>query len=103
MITFDEYQSHGMLRTYKPGRLLNHILGLCGEAGEAADMIKKDTYHSVPYKREEMVKELGDVLWYLTALAEDHGLRLADIAEENMRKLKERYPDGFVHGGGIRA
>jgi NTP pyrophosphatase (non-canonical NTP hydrolase) len=100
-VTFSEYQE-AMKRTYRPNRRLNHILGLCGEAGETADMIKKDEYHRVPYKREEMKKELGDVLWYLTALAEDEGLTLDEIAQGNVEKLQRRYPEGFVPGGGIR-
>lgn len=101
--TYDlnQYQE-AMNRTYKPNRMLNHILGLCGEAGETAELIKKDQYHSKPYDRAIMKDELGDVLWYLTALAQDHDLTLAEIAERNAEKLAMRYPNGFVKGGGIR-
>ncbi len=97
----NDYQA-AMARTYKPNRMLNHILGLCGEAGETAELIKKDTYHAKPYDPFIMKDELGDVLWYLTALAQDHGFTLNDIAERNAEKLSLRYPNGFVHGGGVR-
>lgn len=101
--TYDlnQYQE-AMNRTYKPKRLLNHILGLCGEVGETAELIKKDIYHSKPYEREKMKSELGDVLWYLTALAQDNDLTLSEIAQGNAEKLAARYPNGFVKGGGIR-
>ena len=97
----NDYQE-AMRRTYKPNRMMNHILGLVGEAGEVAELIKKDQYHDKPYERQKMRDELGDVLWYLTALAEDHGFTLAEIAERNAEKLSLRYPNGFVRGGGIR-
>jgi NTP pyrophosphatase (non-canonical NTP hydrolase) len=97
----DKYQAE-MRRTYKPERLLNHILGLCGEAGEVADAIKKAHFHGVAYELAAIKKELGDVLWYVAALAEDHGLTLSEIAKENVEKLRRRYPDGFVSGGGVR-
>jgi NTP pyrophosphatase (non-canonical NTP hydrolase) len=100
-MTFDEYQQE-MRRTYKPGRLAGHALGLTGEAGEVADLVKKSLYHSVPYSVEQIEKELGDVLWYVAAVAEEHGLTLNAIAAANAEKLRKRYPDGFVHGGGLR-
>lgn len=97
----NRYQE-AMNRTYKPNRMLNHILGLCGEAGETAELIKKDQYHSKPYDRNTMKDELGDCLWYLTALGQDHDLTLAEIAERNAEKLAARYPHGFQPFGGIR-
>lgn len=100
-MTFDEYQQE-MRRTFKRDRLAGHALGLTGEAGEVADLVKKAVYHGVGHTPDEMAKELGDVLWYLTAVAEEYGLSLADVAAGNIAKLKARYPDGFVKGGGIR-
>ena len=100
-MTFDEYQ-HEMRRTYRSGRLAGHTLGLAGEAGEVADMVKKSLYHDVLYTQDAIKKEIGDVLWYAAAVAEDHGLTLTECATGNVEKLRRRYPDGFVHGGGIR-
>lgn len=98
---FDTYQAE-MHRTYHHGRLEGHALGLAGETGEICDMVKKALYHKVPYDLDAMKKELGDLLWYLTAVASDHGFKLSDVAETNVQKLRKRYPSGFVAGGGIR-
>lgn len=72
-------------------------LGLAGEAGEVADLLKKVLGHGHEMDREKLSKELGDVLWYVADLATLHGLKLSDIAEKNIAKLKERYPEGFSH------
>lgn len=100
-MTFAEYQD-AMRRSYIPGRRVNHVLGIAGEAGEVCELVKKDEYHAKPYDKEKMKDELGDVLWYVTAMAEDHGYTLEEIAEGNALKLAKRYPNGFVTGGGIR-
>ena len=83
-------------------RLLVQALGLCGEAGEVADMMKKWAWHDKPLNRERMIDELGDVLWYVSDLASALNLSLDGIATHNVAKLRRRYPDGFVTGGGIR-
>lgn len=104
-MTFDEYQAAAM-RTAKraPGEEVSHemhlavmALGLTGEAGEVADMIKKSLGHGHGYDVDELRKELGDVLWYLTALAEHCGIDLEWIAKANVEKLQKRYPNGFSH------
>ena len=72
-------------------------LGLAGEAGEFANLIKKALYHGHD-RNETFIKaaeELGDVLWYLAAAADKIGLSLSQIAEANIAKLRLRYPDGF--------
>lgn len=74
-------------------------LGLNGEAGEVAEIIKKNACHGIPINKEHLREELGDVLWYLTVLAEVNGLTLAEIAVGNIDKLKARYPHGFVKRG----
>lgn len=102
-MTFHEYQRESARYVpFKPHLLAGLTLGLTGEAGEVAELVKKALYHDVPYSDEDMEKELGDVLWYLTAVARECGLSLADIAQQNLEKLRKRYPDGFVPGGGIR-
>jgi NTP pyrophosphatase (non-canonical NTP hydrolase) len=75
--------------------LLVWSLGLAGEAGEFADMMKKHVGHGHPLNRDKAKKELGDVLWYLATLADGLGLRLSDVADSNIEKLRARYPDGF--------
>ena len=76
-------------------RLVCGALGLTGEAGEAADLVKKHLYHGHPLDRVKLQKELGDVLWYLVLVADALGLTLSDVAEANLVKVGERYPDGF--------
>lgn len=70
-------------------------LGLCGEAGEVAELIKKWVGHGHPLEKDKIKEELGDVLWYLAALATHMGFSLEVVARENIDKLKARYPDGF--------
>lgn len=70
-------------------------LGLAGEAGEFANMIKKLTAHGHPISQEELTNELGDVLWYLAEAATACGLNLDHIAKKNIEKLSTRYPEGF--------
>ena len=76
--------------------LLNAALGLTGEAGEFADAIKKALFHHHGLNKDALVKELGDMLFYIRLAALGLGVSLEHIAEENDRKLRARYPDGFT-------
>ncbi len=75
--------------------LINGVMGLCGEAGEAIDLVKKHLAQGHPLDRERLAGELGDIAWYLaeTALAIDYDLDT--VCRMNLEKLKERYPEGF--------
>lgn len=73
----------------------NYAMGLSGESGEVTDYLKKVLFHGHEMDREKLKDELGDVLWYLSNLADSAGIDLDDIAEWNIEKLKKRYPDGF--------
>lgn len=99
---FNDYAQY-VRRTMGGRSIAVFTLGLCGEAGEFAEIIKKHIGHSIEAKREQMVAELGDVLWYLTAVAETIEVRLSEIVAFNVEKLKKRYPEGFVEGGGDRS
>jgi NTP pyrophosphatase (non-canonical NTP hydrolase) len=81
---------------------LNAALGLAGESGEVAELIKKELFQGRAYEPARMLEELGDVLWCLDCMAEVHGFTLEDVARANVAKLRARYPDGFVKGGGVR-
>lgn len=76
-------------------RLIIAALGLAGEAGEFANMVKKMTAHGHPLDVEALGEELGDVMWYVAEAASACGLALGDLGEENVEKLRRRYPDGF--------
>ena len=75
--------------------LTNAALGLNGEAGEVADIVKKVLHHGHELDSEKLIKELGDVLWYVAEAADAIGVELSEVARRNIKKLRARYPDGF--------
>ena len=75
--------------------LLNGVLGLCGESGECADMIKKHLFQGHELDKSHLAKELGDVAWYMAITAHHLGYNLDTIFEMNISKLLARYPEGF--------
>jgi NTP pyrophosphatase (non-canonical NTP hydrolase) len=76
-------------------RLNLGALGLCGEAGEFAELIKKHHFHGKPLDRQHALKELGDVLWYIMFCASTLGSSLEEVAQINNAKLRARYPNGW--------
>lgn len=79
-------------------RLLQGIMGLCGEAGECMDLLKKHMFQEHHLSKTHLMKELGDVAWYLAVSADALGFSLEEIFEANIQKLKERYPNGEFEG-----
>ena len=75
--------------------LQNAALGLAGEAGEFADIIKKVSFQGHTLDETHLAQEIGDVLWYCALAATGLGLDLNDIAQNNIDKLMRRYPNGF--------
>lgn len=71
------------------------VIGLVGEAGEVADLIKKGVFHQHGLDKKKIFEELGDVLWYVAALCTTLGLDLASVMDANVEKLKRRYPNGY--------
>jgi len=101
---FEEYQKRATATAIYPAKfsVLYPALGLAGEAGEVADKVKKivrDNKQLVD-EREELAKELGDVLWYINAMARDIGYSLEVIAEINLNKLESRKERGTLQGSG---
>lgn len=98
-LTMDEYQRLANSTAGAGGdgerRLMVSALGLAGEAGEFANLVKKLTAHGHDVDTEVLADELGDVLWYVAEAASACGLNLEDIAEANVAKLRKRYPQGF--------
>ena len=98
-MTINEYQSLAM-RTLNPELnkkdvLINGVMGLCGESGEAIDIVKKHLAQGHELDREKLIKELGDVAWYLAETAYALDVPLEEVFERNIAKLKARYPQGF--------
>ena len=75
--------------------LINGILGLTGEAGECADYVKKHLFQGHELNKKKLAEELGDVAWYVALAAYALDYDLSDILEMNIKKLEERYPEGF--------
>lgn len=78
---------------YMPN-VLYAAIGICGEAGEVSELIKKYAYHGHAIDREHLARELGDVLWYVSYMADLFGYSLGEIMAMNQEKLAKRYPDG---------
>ena len=98
-MTANEYQRQA-LRTLNPALskkdvLINGVMGLCGEAGEAIDLVKKHLAQGHPLDREALLKELGDVAWYLAETAYALDADLESVLAGNIEKLRQRYPEGF--------
>lgn len=79
----------------KEGMLLNATLGLVGEAGEVADLIKKWCYHGHDLDLVKLKKELGDIQFYIALATSAVDEQLETIAQMNVDKLTARYPNGF--------
>lgn len=75
--------------------LTNWAFGLMGESGEFVDHLKKYLFHGHDLDLEYASKELGDILWYISAFCTTLGLNLDEVATQNIKKLKRRYPEGF--------
>lgn len=76
-------------------KLTNGVLGLCGEAGEVSDIVKKYLYQGHPLDGVALIEELGDVCWYLAEVCQALHVSLDYVMEANIEKLRKRYPDGF--------
>ena len=95
----NEYQQLAM-RTLNPELsrkdvLINSVMGLCGESGEAIDIVKKWLAQGHELDKAKLAKELGDIAWYLAEAATALDMPLGDILQGNIDKLKARYPEGF--------
>ena len=101
------YQQRSRATAVYPGageNLTYPALGLCGEAGEVAEKVKKamrdDGGVLTEERRAALAAELGDVLWYVAQLATEADLDLDEIAEENLAKLLSRQERGVLQGSG---
>lgn len=91
-----EYQELAMRTANKECMSLSNVgLGLTGEAGECADLIKKHLHHGHELDTEHLEKELGDVLWYVALGCTVIGITMDEVMSKNIEKLKKRYPNGF--------
>ena len=98
-MTINEYQTLAMTtlnpELSKKDVLINGVMGLCGESGEAIDIVKKHLHQGHELDREKLAKELGDIAWYLAETAWALDIPLEEILQGNINKLKKRFPEGF--------
>jgi len=104
---FNDYQAQALKTAIYPDRgsnILYPTLGLCGEAGEVAELIKKmvrdDEGVMTPERRLKLQKELGDVLWYVAVVAQEACISLESVAKVNLDKLSARKELGLIQGSG---
>lgn len=106
--SFDDYAT-GCLRTWKPSGSLekdiSHLaFGISEEAGEVAGKFKRayrdDDGVITPARRQQLIKELGDVLWYLTVMAHKLDYTIGEVAQDNLAKLADREARGVIKGDG---
>ena len=99
-MTGNEYQRLAMTtlnpNLSKQDVLINGVMGLCGESGETIDIVKKHLHQGHPLDKEKLIKELGDIAWYLAETAYALDIDLDQVLEGNIAKLNARYPEGFT-------
>ena len=103
-MTLNEYQEHVLETAIYDEKIIYPTLGLTGEAGEVADKVKKvirDNHKEfTPEIKAEIMKEIGDVLWYCATLSHDLGYSLEEVAQSNVDKLRSRKARNMLGGSG---
>ena len=107
-MNLNDYQKQALTTASSTGDefkdLLHWVLGINGEAGEVAEKLKKiirDKNSEISDDdRQELAKEIGDVLWYLAVFAHQLGLPLGEVAQTNLDKLQSRHKRGVIQGSG---
>lgn len=111
-MTFDEYQAAAKKTNLTPGdtgvvlsiSFMDKVLGLVGESGEIAEKVKKILRDKqgelVDEDKQELIKELGDVLWYIALMADNLGVNMDVVATKNVEKLAARQQAGKLSGSG---
>ena len=98
-MTINEYQAAALRTASNPDSSLplwlNGALGIAGEGGEVADMVKTHLFQGHPLDIDHLAKELGDISWYIAITAHAIGYDLESIMQANIDKLLKRYPNGF--------
>lgn len=104
-MTINEYQQLAMVTLNKDldekEVLINGVMGLCGESGEAIDLVKKWLSQGHELDKDKLIGEIGDVAWYIAEIATALGVTLEDVLARNINKLKQRYPEGFDYDRSI--
>ena len=104
-MNINEYQKLAMItlnkKLSKQDMLINGVMGLCGESGEAIDLVKKHLHQGHELDKNALIKEMGDIAWYLAELATVLDINLEEVLIANIKKKKKRYPEGFSEDASI--
>jgi len=82
-------------------RLLHAGMGMCTEAGEFVDQLKKHLFYGTEIDLVNLSEEIGDVMWYCALVMETLGISFDEVLTKNIIKLKQRYPGRFNENGAI--
>ena len=99
-LSFNNYQKEAFKLISEEGKkdlLTNGVLGLAGESGECCDIIKKYKYQGHELNKENLIEELGDVLWYIAETCSGLNITLEEVANRNLDKLHKRYHGSTFH------
>ncbi|AVK60592.1 nucleotide pyrophosphohydrolase [Lactobacillus sp. CBA3605] len=92
---FNDYQALANRTLYGNEQVLTNLsLGLASETGQVVDLVKKYTFHGKSLNKDQLTKQMGDVLWYLSQVAEWADIPFDDVAQQNIAKLNQKYPNG---------
>ena len=95
----NEYQKLAMMtlnpKIEKDRIIINAVMGLSAESGEATDLVKKHLFQGHGLDKDDMIEELGDIAWYLAEAATALDIELDEVFKANIEKLKKRFPQGF--------
>jgi NTP pyrophosphatase (non-canonical NTP hydrolase) len=96
---FNEYQEKALatMREFdnKKDQIINGLLGLASESGEVCDLMKKHFCLGNELDKDMLMKELGDVMWYMAEICDAYGFTMQDVAEKNIAKLRARHGEKF--------
>jgi len=94
-LDFNEYQALANRTLYGNEQVLTNLsLGLASETGQVVDQVKKYTFHGERLNKDQLTKQMGDVLWYLSQVAEWADIPKEEVAKQNITKLNHKYPSG---------
>jgi len=95
-LEFNDYQKAANRTLYGNEQVLtNCALGLSSEVGEVVDLVRQYTFYSQNLDKKALTKEMGDVMWYLSQVAEWADIPFDNVAKDNIERLNKRYPNGF--------
>lgn len=93
---FNEYQKKANKTLLGNEQVLtNCALGLAGESGQVVNLVKNYTFRGADLDKEQLTKEMGDVLWYLSQVAQWADIPFEEVARKNIKDLAKRYPHSF--------